>query len=254
MANQWLNIGNLMPVSSHDLKADDLTAKFRPGQYSYRIDDFGMRIFQYVKNVSGGAYVAGDLVRRVAVLSITNLDSGTTTSATKSGAFTANKHVGMMCYVLDNADSAGAAPEGEASIIVGNDADTVYLDPDYPLTVALAVNDDLSILSPGWHVQDAAASDLAQNVAGLVVNGIADTYYGFVQCYGMFPQAKLKASTGFTANDGIIAAAKLVDVDANGGAELVIGWAPFTVTSDIVSDKAPMFINTYSPYLKVPTP
>lgn len=256
MANSFLQLGHLQGIGQEDLNGDSATAKVRPGVYSYAVDGFGMRIFQYIRNTSGSIIAQGELMSRLADVAVSNLTSGTTTSAVKAAAWTADKHVGEMLYVQDNDDSAGAAPEGEVSIIGTNTAGVANVDPAYPYSVALAANDDLDTISPGWHIQDAAASDKAQEVKGLVVaaNGVTSLYYGWLQCYGIFPKAVLKASTAFTDRAGIIADTKAVAPDANGGLELVIGYSIGTVTSDIVADVAPVFINVYCPAFNIGTP
>lgn len=256
MANEFLNLGHIGPIAQRDLNSDDSVAVMRPGAYSFMVDDFGPRVFQYGRNVSGSAMAQGDLVSRVADVAISNITAGTTTSATKSGGFTANKHYGMLLYVQDNADSAGAAPEGEISPIISNTADVVVVNSDRPFSVALAANDDLDVISPGWHLIDAAAADKAQEVKGVVMaaNGLTDLYYGYTQVYGIVPIAKFKAATGFTDRAALIADTAAVAPDAGGGLELVIGHSFGTVTSDIVSDTGPIFINVFNPAFNVGTP
>lgn len=255
--NTFLNIGHLVPAGVSDLNGDDASPKSQPGVCSYLVDAFGPRIFMYGRNVSGTAYAKGALTTRLADVASGALTSGTTTSATKAAAFTADKHAGEILYVLDNNDSAGAAPEGEASIIgPGNTAATVVVDANYPFTVALAANDTTTVISPGWHLQLSAAADKAQEVKGIVVGsgGMSNLYYGWVQQYGICPITKLKASTGFTTRAAIIADTGTIAPDANGGWELVVGYSVGTVTSDIVSDLAPCFISVYAPTLNAGTP
>lgn len=255
--NTFLNIGHLVPAGVSDLNGDDATAKSQPGVCSYLVDAFGPKIFMYGRNVAGSAMTKGALCSRLADVAVSNITSGSTTSATKAASWTANKHAGEILYVQDNDDSAGAAPEGEASIIgPNNTAATVVVDSGYPFTVALAANDDLDTISPGWHLVASAASDKAQEVKGIVValNGLTDLYYGWVQQYGICPITKLKASTGFTDRAAIIADTGTIAPDANGGWELVVGYSVGTVTSDIVSDLAPCFINVYAPTLNAGTP
>ena len=254
--NQYLNLGHLHGIGHQDLEADDLKARMTPGQFVFTVDAFGTRIFQYGRNTSGGAVVQGALQSRLADVAVSNLTSGTTISATKAAAWTADKHVGEMLYVTDNDDSAGAAPEGEVSIISSNSAGVANVDPNYAFTVALAANDDLDTISPGWHWQAAAASDKAQEVKGVVVakSGLTSLYYGFLQCYGICPVTNLKASTGFTDRAAIIADTSAVAPDAAGGWELVIGYTIGTVTSDIVPDQGVTFLNLFGPTLNAGTP
>jgi len=272
MANNYLGLGMLSGIGQADLNGDyhprDAWDQFRPGQIVIGGDRFGEKIFKFVRNLSGSAFAQGDLVRRVAIVNVANITSGTLTSATLVAGFTLGsvyvtagkhaqgKHVGMMMYVVDNDDSAGAAPENEVSIIDENTADVAYVDPDYPFTVALAANDDLRVLSPGWHAEDSVAGDYAQNVLGVVMgpSGISDGSYGWVQQYGLCPIVNGTDATTFVANGAVIAGAAKIDIDANGGAELAVGFTPFAVTSDTDRDKVICFLKLFSPTLYVPTP
>ncbi len=256
MPNSFLSLGHLQGIGTDDLNGDSATAKVRAGSYSYAVNAFGPVIYMYCRNTSGSIMDQGDLMSRLADVSLTNITSGTTTSATKASAWTADKHLGEILYVQDNDDSAGAAPEGEASVIGSNTTGVANVDPAYPYSVALAANDDLDTISPGWHLQDAAASDKSQEVKGVVVAkaGVTSLYYGWLQVYGICPIVNLKASTGFTDRAAIIADTKAIAPDANGGWELVIGYSVGTVTSDIVADKAPAFLNLYAPTLNAGTP
>ncbi len=256
IGNSFLNLGHLQGMGTDDLNGDSATPKVRPGVFSYAVNAFGPVVYMYARNVIGSTAVQGELMSRMADVALTNITSGTTTSATKAASWTANKHVGEILYVQDNDDSAGAAPEGEASIIGTNTAATANVDPSYPYSVALAANDDLDTISPGWHLIAAAASDKAVEVKGVVIPkaGITDMYYGWVQCYGICPFVNLKASTGFTDRAAIIADTAKIAPDANGGLELVVGYSVGTVTSDIVSDVGMAFINVYAPANNVGTP
>jgi hypothetical protein len=256
MPNSFLNIGSLQSLGSDDLNNDSTTAKDRPGRYAYLVDSFGAKVYMYARNTRGSAFAQGNLASRLADVAITNITAGSTTSATKASGWTANKHIGEILYVQDNDDTTGAAPEGEASIIGTNSASVVNVDPSYPFSVALAANDDLDTISPGWHLIAGAASDKAQEVKGVVVskNGIADLSYGYVCCYGICPVTTLKASTAFTDRAAIIADTAAIAPDANGGWELVIGYKVGTVSSDIVGTVSPAFITVYAPTLNAGTP
>lgn len=272
MPNSYLRLGMITLIGVEDLNGDFSPARsvgYRPGQIFIGVDAFGPKIFNYIRNLSGSAFAQGDVVRKVAVLVVSNITSGTVTSATKVAAYTlgtvyvaagihpGGKHAGMMFHVDDNDDSAGAAPENEVSIVSSNTADVANLDIDFPMTAALAANDDISILTPGWHAEDAVAADLAQNVLGgiITVGGISDGNYGFVQQYGFQPDVKTLASmAAVTAGTGAIAAANTVDVEASGGIELQVGYFPFGVKTDTARDKAPLFWKLFSPYMNIATP
>src|SRR3972149_6312240 len=131
---------------------------------------------------------------------------GTTSSAVPTG-LTASRHQGGLCYVLDNADSAGDAPETEISPIAGNTTTAITLDADYPLTVALAANDDLELIST-WQIEDSADGDEAWTVAGVVLGnqGLTNLYYGWIQVEGPV-RADVTATTTIAEGDPVGAGA-----------------------------------------------
>jgi len=148
---------------------------YRPG--------WGDQIYRYVQNKSDSAFAKGDCVSFVAPVAISNITSGTTISITTSG-LTANEYQYDILYCTDDAGGAGAAPEGEFSIILRNTTDTIYIDPDLPFSAAPAANDDFQIITY-CHVTDAAGSDTQQEFAGVAVSAIPDNYWGWVQCAGL---------------------------------------------------------------------
>jgi len=256
LLNEFCQVGMLQGLGQSDFNGDDSTPKERGGRYAYVVDGFGTRIFMYCRNLKSTALAFGSLASRIADAASSNIDSGSTTTAVKAATWTAGKNVGQLLFITDNDDSAGAAPEGEVGVIGANTVTTQSVDPQYPFSVALAANDDVSIISPGWHIDASAAADKAQEVKGVVVGsgGMTSLYYGWVQCYGICPVVNLKASTGFTARAGIIADTAAIAPDASGGLELVIGYNVHTVTSDIVADKAAAFLNLYCPAFNIGTP
>lgn len=244
MVDQFLHIGSIAPIGGGGLNANDLGPTNREGLISFMMDDFGFRAFQYVRNWNGSDLVQGDLQSKIADLDITDLDSGTTTSATKTSGFTANKHNGMLLVVNDNDDAAGGEPEGECSIITaGNTADKVDVDADRPFTVALAANDDVSVFSI-WHCDDSADSDPAADVMGIVIaeDGMTDQYYGWLQIYGLCPKAKHSAADVADKAEIVAGAAVVADAGSD-GQELIIGYqiGTFTATSHDTS-MAPVFL------------
>ncbi|HAM54115.1 MAG TPA: hypothetical protein DCQ64_01340 [Candidatus Rokubacteria bacterium] len=240
-----LKVGSITSTSLSDINGDSATPQNRPGTLSIIVDAFGPRILQYVQNKSGSAVAMGELLSKPANVSVSNITAGSTTQATTSG-LTADAHDGKLCYVLDNADSAGAAPEGEVSIVRNNTATLIDVERDRPFSVALAVNDDLVLIS-NWQAEDAADGDLAVDVLGVVLGnqGFADTNYGWVQREG-YVVADLEAATGLTAGDPVVAdAARIGDFDTD-GQELWVGYALATVTSDIVPDVAPVNLRLFT--------
>src|ERR1041385_5082338 len=92
------NMSSIIPVSYQNVNADDgeFNKQCRGGTYGFMIDSFGAHILLYCQNRSGSAFGYGELMSRVgdanAKTAISNIDSGTTTSATKTSGFTAKKH------------------------------------------------------------------------------------------------------------------------------------------------------------------
>ena len=237
MADLFLHLGNMIPVGTSDLNADHLDPRPKVGTLSFQIDDYGFRVFEYCRNMSGSAIAQGELQKRIADAATTNITSGTTTSATKSG-FTAGDYVGRILYVDDNDDSAGAAPEGESSPIVANSATVITVDSGRPFTVALAANDDIRVVSFN-HLDDAADGDLASKVKGVAVgkNGVTSKYYGWWQRYGLCPDVIHTAGT-CTTLDPVVADAAKVGAFGTDAVDLWVGMQVGTHTSDVVSTKS----------------
>ena len=238
MADLFLHLGNMIPVGNEDLNADHLNPKHKLGQLSFQVDAYGFRVFEYCRNMSGSAVAQGELQKRIADATIANITSGTTTSAVTTG-LTAGAYVGRICYVDDNADSAGAAPEGESAPIVANSTTVIQTDPGRPFSAALAVNDDLRIVSFN-HLNDAADGDLAAAVKGVAVgkNGVSSNYYGWWQRYGSCPDVLHKASAAVTPLNPVVADAAAVGPHGSDAVDLWVGKQLGTHSNDVVSNKS----------------
>lgn len=240
-----LNLATIHPVGIEDINGSSETPRMRPGTISFVVDAFGPRILQYVQNQSGSAVAMGELLSKPANAAVNNITAGSTTQATTTG-LTAGNWDGALLYVLDNDDSAGDAPEGQVSIIRHNTATVIDVEKDYPFSVALAANDDL-VLIANWQAEDAADGDLGVDVLGVVLanGGFADNYFGWVQREG-YVVADLKASTGITVANPVVADAAKVGAFGSDGQELWIGYSLATVTSDIVADVVPINLKLFS--------
>lgn len=237
-----LKIGSIVPVGMADINTDDpdTGTRARPGTLSFLVDAYGYRILQYVKNVSGSAFAMGDLVTKVANTAVTNITSGSVRQAVTTG-LTADAHDGRLCYVLDNDDTAGTAPEGETSVIKNNTTTNIDMEFDMPFSVALAANDDLTLIS-NWQAADAADGNLVVNVLGAVVGnaGITNNQFGWVQKEGYCPY--LRALSGaVTAGDPVVADAAQVGAFGTDGQELWVGVALAAMSADQTRDR--MLIN-----------
>ena len=244
MANSYLNVGHLIPAVGPELNANDLTPSAPVGAVSMVRDAFGLKILVYGRNQSGSAQTQGELAKKVADVTVSNITSGTTTSFTKAASLTADIHVGRILHVDDNDDSAGAAPEGECSPIVSNTAAVATVDSNYPFSVALAANDDIRSFTPGWHMTDAADGDLAKECTGVVMasGGLTDGYYGWYQNYGYNPKVLHKNNTAVTSNDPVVADAAAVGPYGSDAVQLWVGYQTGTHAADRASELSPVFM------------
>ena len=229
----FLNLGHLTGLSMSDVNGDDATPQMAPGTIAIVRDMLGPRILKYVKALA--THTRGALVSKPGAVDgieeVDDITAGSTTSATKTGR-TAGDDTGKLCSCYDNADSAGAAPEGEFSIIRTNTASVMSMETDMPFSVALAVDDDLALIGT-YQAEASADGDYAHAVQGVVVgvNGITDNQYGWVQCDGI-TKATLK-SEALTKNGGLVADTSQLGAAASDGIEL---WCAI-VLQDVKADQ-----------------
>ncbi|HSE57600.1 MAG TPA: hypothetical protein VLA99_02770 [Nitrospiraceae bacterium] len=246
--NLYFRLGHLSGLGMAEINSDSATPLAKEGTVAFVTDAFGPRILKYCKALNATA--KGELMAycsdgaNVISTSVANITSGTTTSAVTSG-LTADRHNGMICFVLDNADSAGAAPEGEMGIVADNTATAITLDPAYPLSTALAVNDDLELIAT-YQVEDAADGDEAWTVAGIVLgkDGISASQYGWVQQFGVTPA--LHTTNAIAEGDPVVAGAAVVDAFGTDGQELWVGTALSSCSTDEVLKHLPIKITVWA--------
>lgn len=242
-SNLFLNLGHLSGLGMSDLNRDDATPQMRPGTIAWVVDAFGPRLVKYVKNVNGSAILKGEFMAyaadgaNVKTTTISNITSGTTTSFVTS-SLTAGRHEGMIAFVLDNDDSAGAAPESECSIVATNTATLVTLERDYPFSVALAANDDLELIAT-YQVEDSADGDEAWTCAGVVLgaDGISNMQYGWIHVDGICPAIMQDSAT---EGDAAVADAASVGPFGTDGHELWVGHCLVATSTDEVLLQAPV--------------
>jgi len=227
----YVSVGWNTALDSSDTEAKEVLGLVR---YDFH-PVFGLRGFKYVRFDQSGGNTAGELVAQVANVAISNITAGTTTSITTSG-LTADIHVGGLLVCTDDAGGAGAAPEGEAGVIVANTATVVQIDPDSPFSAAPASNDDFVIVKP-WATGDAVAGDVAVNVQGVAMADQAQYDYGWVQFLGLHPKVScIAAGTALTtAKSLIMANGGLVTNGNSSAAELRVGYLEAAVASDQVA-------------------
>src|SRR3990167_3097862 len=193
-SNLFFKLGHLTGLGTSDIQDGfSTTPQSRPGTIAFVVDAYGPKILKYVKNISNSTMAVAEHVgydgdgANVITTTISNISAGSTTSATTTG-LTADDHIGKICFVLDNADAAGTAPEGEMGVVADNSTTVITMDRDYPFSVALAANDDLELITT-YQVVDTAASDEAWTCTGIVAaqDGILDNAYGWVVQHGLTP-------------------------------------------------------------------
>lgn len=247
-----LNVGSITSIGMEDINGTSAEPRQRPGSVVILVDAYGYKVFKYVRVHQSGGMTMGQLASRPANVAISNITSGTTTSLVTTG-LTADVHEGKLLYVLDNDDSAGAAPEGQVSIIASNSATAVTVEADYPYGTALAANDDLTIIS-NWQAEDSADGDFATYVQGVVVgrDGITDAQYGWVQCEG-FVVANTDTDA-HTNEDTLVADVAALGDDATDGVELWVAIALAAATADQVAQTLPVNMKVFSTTLGTGTP
>ena len=259
----FLHVGHVIPIGTADLKASHPTPQYRRGTFAYSSDDYGLRIYRYLLNrkASAGSTLRGGLYSRSADVNVTlGATSGsTTTSIKKVGAWTAGILVGRMYIHLTNATSAGAAPEGETSIVTANTADALSLDSSRPLSVAPSVGADTTRVFSLFDLAAAASGDLAApgtttpNVMGIAMAVVDPAAWGMFQTYGLCPDALVKPSTAI--GPGPVAAdveqATIAPTTTLVSYRLVIGWCPYAITASNATGFGTYFINVHSPALPI---
>lgn len=261
----FLHFGHIIPMGQSDLKADDAKPVYRKGQFSYVMDDYGLRIFRYLHNMKGSAALQGGLYSRVADVSVTltGPSGSTTTVIKKTGAWTAGVLVGRMYVHLGNVTSAGAAPEGETSIVVANDANSITLDAARPLSAAPSVGNDTTRVISLFDFAASAAGDLAApfgtngsavpNVMGIAMVALGNTNWGVLQTYGICPDAKIKPSTAIAIGPLVAETEQLTVAGATTlvSYKLVVGSMPYAIAAANASGFGTVWINVHSPALPI---
>ena len=245
----FLNLGHLSGLGMADLNRDDSTPYMRAGTIAWVVDAFGPRIVKYIRCVQSGGMAKGELAAyasdgaNVKSTSVANITSGTTTSFVTSG-LTADRHVGMISWVLDSAQGTGIAPEGESSIVASNTATSVKMEPTYPYSVALAANDDIELIAT-YQVEDSADGDESWTCAGIVLgrDGISNLNYGWIQLEGTTPALSANSAT---EGDACVADAAQVGPFGSDGHELWIGVYLGATSTDEVLKQVPIQIKLFS--------
>lgn len=255
-----LKYGSLIPVAHASFDADDVDpVGFFPGAVSMGADRMGgFKMFVYGRTEQSGGMTKGQLSSRsdsqagannVGVVGTVTAAAGETNDVTHisdTGFYAAaNDAIGKLIIVTNNNSSAGAAPEGEIALIVTNTTAIATLDPDYPFTVAPALN-DATLLWGAYHHDDSADGDFAINVLGVVMGLRTAKYYGWLQFYGFNPAADYEGSVAvLVEGDPIVAGVAAIDDFGSDTGQLWIGYAIGLQATDQVASpkKVPIYLD-----------
>lgn len=225
----------------------EVIKKYTPGQYAFTWDPlYQYRIFKLVKNLSGSTFAAGDLVSCVDAASIGSVTAGTTTSITTSG-LTANDLEYQMLIVADDAGGAGAAPEGEAALCIGNTTTNVDIHQDYAFTAAVAASDSVYVVYING-VEDAASSDErgfghgSNGVMGVVMSAAPDNNWFWICQRGW---VRAKNTDALVAGQQVVAGTALIQDASDGAQEVVIGEIPVSQFAGTEASFATVHINCF---------
>jgi hypothetical protein len=248
-ANDFLfREAGILPVAHLDLiqvESSTQGPRTELGSVAWFRDKFGyLRMATYRKNISGSAFAASDLVSRKRETE-TNQTGTATTSLT--GAFTANDYVDGIIIIHDDAGAAGGAPEGEATVVASNTATVATFHTDLPLSVALAANDDATMIS--LHVIDAADGDLNITVCGVAMGAAADGGFGWFQFQGFHPRVQHKTTDAVTAGNPVVADAAAVGAHGTDVANLWVGYQVTTHGGDALQIKSPVVMSLLPVYV-----
>lgn len=240
-------LSHLTGMGMSGINANDSTPAMQPGHICFVQDAFGYKVLKYVRATATVAQ--GSVVSRFGGVNgttvVSNVTSGSTTTAGKAATWTANAEVGALFYVHDNDDSAGAAPEGEISVVAANTAALLTLDASLPLSVAVAANDDVTTVA-NYQAEASADGDLSVTCLGVVAgkDGITSGNYGWAIMEGV---TKAKATTNaITTFNPVVCGTGCIDAFGSDGQELWVGTSLGTYASDNAALTLPVRMNCFT--------
>lgn len=203
------------------------------GQYK-NVRAHGECWFRWGCNRSGTAFTVGQIARKSANLLVTADAAGTTTTMEDGSAFVADEEVGNILYILDNADAAGAAPEGEWGIVVKNTADVLTIQP--ALTVATASSDTGTLVRVGHLGLLGGAIEREETFGITMATTVGDNVWGWFGCKGLLESATVAAGVVIAQGEGLIGVAGglLTTGVATSGQDIMLARAITAHTTDTV--------------------
>jgi hypothetical protein len=241
----------MLSLAIKDVTMVDNVSRTSVGMVGWMGDAFGgSRVFAYRKNAFNAAAIAQGACQSRRVLLVTALTGGTTTSATKVGAFgLPGQYVGSIATIENN---GGVAPENEMSIVVSNTADTLTFDPLLPFSVAVPAAANVRLVSP--NVVASAVGDDAALVAGVpqvpAASAFSDQYWGWFQFQGISPRTLHKSATAVTISQPVVADVAAV---AGGGTtartSLTVGDQLSVHPANLASNLSPVSMQLLDNYI-----
>lgn len=177
--------------------------------------------------IQGKALVSGDYTD--VVVDVAAAIGATSVSLTTTTTTAANYYNAGWLHINKHAASAGGysykvkATDSHA-IFAASAGHVVQLDPDDPLRIALAVNDEAGLVPNAYNgMIQAPATTLTGRIVGVAQTPITAAYYGFVQTWGM--AAVNSAASQIVGNIviAILAAAGRVGVADAAGIDQTVG-------------------------------
>lgn len=217
------------------------------GQYK-NVRCTGKCEFMWGCNRRGSALTVGLVAAVLANLAVTQ-DEGSTGvtdtvgTFTDEAAFVEGEEVGNLLYILDDAGAAGAAPEGEWAVVIKNDADTLFLQPD--LTTAPAVGDTGVLMRNNGAVTIGAIGNTKYFTAGVTMAAsVADNEWGWFLRKGLVEAAIVAAGTTVSITAGmIVTTGGLLTNSSTSALSLMVARALSAYTTDTVKRIVPVWFN-----------
>lgn len=251
MAAPFLHFAPISPVGQDDLEADRATSKFKPGSFAFSTDEIsGIRLFKHVqaRSTAGTNFIQGDVVSGLGDgNAITDGTASAGTTSTVSWVSTradSSIHTGSIIVIDDDAGAAGAAPEGQLSVVIADTTALITIDPDMLFTTAPANSDSFQLYGT-WNVEMGADLDTAYVVRGVVIgrNGFSNNNFGWTQVWGLAREVRASGAIAIgehvklsSSSAGAVRAASVSAL-----LETIIGHAITTINSDVVG-LSPIFL------------
>ena len=210
----------------HDV--DDATAQGTPGMHrAYDDPLFGTQIWRYVQitNETTGVRAgmsSGELVEREDLITGIAAEAGSTDRRINHAAKfdVANIHQDDLVCILDDADGAEAAPEGQVRRVGSNTTGALVVDPNVAAFTAAVGTGDTATMFRIWKGKDATAANV-ENMLGILGSDATAGYFKWVLCWGFCDFAIIENALSVGA---LIAGAKTLNTVSTQPVEDQLGY------------------------------